>query len=212
MPAPHKPQRTINLKREGLYFSAFGESLIEKNTNYGQFSSSYRFNGKELDPETGNYYYGARYYNPVWGIWLEVDPLAGDFPSFSPYNFVEGNPINLIDPSGKSATCPTCPDGPEFEQAHKSIFDYTYNPETGKATMNDLTNGPTLPEVTVTGESGVSEGGAQGNGSGIGNGDSEGGAQGGGGGSDKDIFFGIAGGVVSGMEASYLNEARVEMN
>ena len=56
-----------------FHYSAFGESLIEKNTNYGQFSSPYRFNGKELDPETGNYYYGARYYNPVWGIWLGVD-------------------------------------------------------------------------------------------------------------------------------------------
>ena len=73
MPAPHKPQRTINPKREGLYYSAFGESLIEKNMNYGQFSSPYRFNAKELDGETGNYYYGARYYNPVWGVWLGVD-------------------------------------------------------------------------------------------------------------------------------------------
>ena len=44
MPAPHKPQRTSNPKKEGLYYSAFGESLIEKNTNYGQFSTPY------LDP------------------------------------------------------------------------------------------------------------------------------------------------------------------
>ena len=73
MPTPHKPQRTNNPKEEGLYYSAFGESLIEKNMNYGQFSSPYRFNAKELDGETGNYYYGARYYNPVWGIWLGVD-------------------------------------------------------------------------------------------------------------------------------------------
>ena len=103
MPAPHNPQRTNNPKREGLYFSAFGESLIEKSTNYGQFSSPYRFNGKELDPETGNYYYGARYYNPVWGIWLGVDALAGEFPHLTPYNFVENNPIALIDPNGESA-------------------------------------------------------------------------------------------------------------
>ena len=106
MPALPKPQRTINPKREGLYFSAFGESLIEKNTNYGQFSTPYRFNGKELDPETENYYYGARYYNPVWGIWLGVDPLAGDFPSLTPYNFVENNPIMLLDPDGNGPTGP----------------------------------------------------------------------------------------------------------
>ena len=83
-----------------FHFSAFGESLIEKNTNYGQFSSPYRFNAKELDGETGNYYYGARYYNPVWGIWLGVDPLANKYPHVTPYNFVENNPIMLVDPTG----------------------------------------------------------------------------------------------------------------
>ena len=84
-----------------FHYSAFGESLIEKNTNYGQFSSPYRFNAKELDGETGNYYYGARYYHPVWGIWLGVDPLAEKYPSISPYAYVANNPINAIDPDGR---------------------------------------------------------------------------------------------------------------
>ena len=101
MPTPHKPQRTNNPNREGLYYSAFGESLIEKNTNYGQFSLPYRFNGKELDPETGNYYYGARYYNPVWSVWLGVDPLAHKYPSMSPFVFTGNNPIMLVDPDGR---------------------------------------------------------------------------------------------------------------
>ena len=108
MPEPYKPQRTSNPNREGLYSSAFGESLIEKNTNYGQFSSPYRFNGKELDPETGNYYYEARYYNPVWGVWLGVDPLA-DHPTQidkSPYSAFWNNPIKYTDPDGR---CPRCP-------------------------------------------------------------------------------------------------------
>ncbi len=83
-----------------FHYSAFGESLIEKNTNYGQFSSPYRFNAKELDGETGNYYYGARYYNPVWGIWLGVDPLAHKYPSMSPFVFTGNNPIMFIDPNG----------------------------------------------------------------------------------------------------------------
>ena len=85
-----------------FHYSAFGESLIEKNTNYGQFSSPYRFNGKELDPETGNYYYGARYYNPVWGIWLGVDPLAEKYPHMSSYVFTGNNPLIFIDPNGDS--------------------------------------------------------------------------------------------------------------
>ncbi|MBE6330633.1 MAG: hypothetical protein E7072_11090 [Bacteroidales bacterium] len=40
-----------------------------------QFSTNYLFNAKELDNETGLYYYGARYLNPTNGIWLSVDPL-----------------------------------------------------------------------------------------------------------------------------------------
>ncbi len=34
----------------------------------------YRFTGKELDPETGLYYYGARYYDPVLSRWISADP------------------------------------------------------------------------------------------------------------------------------------------
>ena len=83
-----------------FHYSAFGESLIEKNTNYGQFSSPYRFNGKDLDPETGNYYYGARYYNPVWGVWLGVDPLANEGPHLTPYRFSFNNPVKFVDPNG----------------------------------------------------------------------------------------------------------------
>jgi RHS repeat-associated protein len=40
----------------------------------------YKFNGKELDEETGLYYYGARYYDPRISIWLSVHPLAERHP------------------------------------------------------------------------------------------------------------------------------------
>ena len=36
-----------------------------------------------------------------------VDPLAGEFAAWSPYNYVMGNPISLIDPDGRAA----CPPG-----------------------------------------------------------------------------------------------------
>jgi hypothetical protein len=32
---------------------------------------------------------------------LSVNPLASKYPYFSPYNFVENNPIMLIDPDGR---------------------------------------------------------------------------------------------------------------
>ena len=61
----------------------------------------YLFNGKELDSETGLYYYGARYYDPKVSLWLNVDPLAEKYPNISPYTYVANNPINAIDPDGK---------------------------------------------------------------------------------------------------------------
>ena len=60
----------------------------------------YRYNGKELNPDLGLYDYGARWYDPAIGRFLAVDPMAGSMPSWSPYNYVFGNPINLTDPTG----------------------------------------------------------------------------------------------------------------
>ncbi|WP_276733605.1 SpvB/TcaC N-terminal domain-containing protein [Chryseobacterium carnipullorum] len=79
------------------YFPS-GETFVEnhRNSNY----SPYKFNGKELDAETGYYYYGARYYNPRVSLWLNVDPLAEKHPSWSPYIYVLNNPIKYVDPNG----------------------------------------------------------------------------------------------------------------
>lgn len=76
----------------------FGEEMVSQNTS--SYNNVYRFSGKELDEETGLSYFGARYYNPKWSIWLSVDPLAEKFPAWSPYNFVFNNPIRFIDPDG----------------------------------------------------------------------------------------------------------------
>ena len=76
--------------------------MIEQHSYSGDYTNSYKFNGKELDEETGFYYYGARYYNPKFSIWLSVDPLAEKFPNASPYNYCLGNPINLVDPDGRA--------------------------------------------------------------------------------------------------------------
>ncbi|QNR25669.1 RHS repeat domain-containing protein [Croceimicrobium hydrocarbonivorans] len=66
------------------------------------FSSRFRFNGKEWDEETGNFYYGARYMDPHISMWLSVDPKAYAFPSVTPYSVMMNNPINMIDPGGDS--------------------------------------------------------------------------------------------------------------
>lgn len=77
----------------------FGETLVDEHLN--SYNTPFKFNGKELDDETGNYYYGARYYDPKLSIWLSVDPLAEKYPNISPYAYVANNPIIYIDPDGR---------------------------------------------------------------------------------------------------------------
>ena len=81
----------------------FGETMAEQlGSNY--YNTPYKFNGKELDEETGLYYYGARYYDPRVSIWLSIDPLAEKMPSWSPYSFCFNNPMHFVDPDGKAPT------------------------------------------------------------------------------------------------------------
>ena len=65
------------------------------------YETPYKFNGKELDSETGLYYYGARYYDPRTSIWLSTDPLMEKYPSMNPYVYCAQNPVNMVDPDGR---------------------------------------------------------------------------------------------------------------
>jgi RHS repeat-associated protein len=56
--------------------------------------------GHERDLESGWDMRGARMYDAAYGRFLSRDPLAGAFPSWSPYNYVLGNPVRLTDLSG----------------------------------------------------------------------------------------------------------------
>ena len=60
------------------------------------------FTGKEKDSETGFYYFGARYYDPVLsGLFISIDPMSDKYPSISPYAYCAWNPIKLVDPDGR---------------------------------------------------------------------------------------------------------------
>ncbi len=73
----------------------FGEVFIEERNN--TWNTPYLFNGKELDEETGLYYYGARYYNPRISVFYGCDPLMEEYFWQSPYAYAANNPVRFID-------------------------------------------------------------------------------------------------------------------
>ncbi|MBK6698368.1 MAG: RHS repeat-associated core domain-containing protein [Saprospiraceae bacterium] len=81
-----------------ILYLPFGESMAEQKA--GGYSTKYRFTGKEVDDETGLYYFGARYYDPRISLWYGVDPQAEDAPDWNPYRYGFNNPIRMIDPDG----------------------------------------------------------------------------------------------------------------
>ena len=77
----------------------YGEVFVEERNS--QFSTNFLFNAKELDNETGLYYYGARYLDPTGAMWLSVDPMWEKYAGMNPYNYCAGNPVKLVDPDGR---------------------------------------------------------------------------------------------------------------
>jgi RHS repeat-associated protein len=106
---------------EHIEYFPYGETWVHEKASDDAQSMRYKFTGKEQDPETGLYYYGARYYDPVISRWISVDAFAmygkylpnsgsgSNLPGmggvFNPvnlnsYHFSGNNPVNYTDPDG----------------------------------------------------------------------------------------------------------------
>ena len=76
----------------------YGELLVDEHSSREELP--YKFNGKQFDNETGLYYYGTRYLNPITSLWYGVDPLAEKYVATGGYVYTLDNPVRLIDPNG----------------------------------------------------------------------------------------------------------------
>jgi RHS repeat-associated protein len=103
-----------------LEYFAFGETLVEEHSNTNR--TPYLFNGKELDEETGLYYYGARYYDPKTSVFQSVDPSAEKYPFLTPYAYVANNPVNVIDPDGKDIVYVNSEGAEVHREANDKVF------------------------------------------------------------------------------------------
>jgi len=102
---------------ERVEYLPFGEIWIEE-TDPATGYIPFRFTSKELDEETGLYYYGARYYEPATSRWISPDPAG--FGLINPmgsngepragysviealnwYSYTSNNPVLYVDPTGE---------------------------------------------------------------------------------------------------------------
>jgi RHS repeat-associated protein len=65
----------------------------------GASVAGYAFTGREWDPETGLYYYRARYYDPRAGRFPTEDPI-GNAGSRNYYAYAANSPVNYTDATG----------------------------------------------------------------------------------------------------------------
>jgi RHS repeat-associated protein len=96
-------------------YDPFGRTTVATGAKAQDFT--HRFSTKPLDPTTGLYYYGYRYYDPVTGRWPSRDPIEEE-GGINLYGFVGNDGVNWIDVMGLSKLqgtvwmrCLRCKDG-----------------------------------------------------------------------------------------------------
>ncbi|MEL6972951.1 MAG: RHS repeat-associated core domain-containing protein, partial [Bacteroidota bacterium] len=83
----------------------FGLRMQDRQFEWQFDNYRFGFNGKERDKDgewgaQTHYDYGFRIYNPSIARFLSVDPLAPDYPWYTPYQFAGNKPIAFIDLDG----------------------------------------------------------------------------------------------------------------
>ncbi len=114
-----------------LEYTPYGETWMDLKAETSLILKlPYKFSAKELDEETGLYYYGARYLDPKMSRWISADPAmnTGEYFSVAPtsdeakrhngnlpgmggvfnavnlnlYHYAANNPIKYNDPTGRN--------------------------------------------------------------------------------------------------------------
>jgi RHS repeat-associated protein len=75
------------------------DSFGKQTASSGSLTNPSQYTGREMDAETGLYYYRARYFDPIVGHFLSQDPI-GIRGGINFYRYADNQPSNQNDPSG----------------------------------------------------------------------------------------------------------------
>ena len=107
---------------ERLEYTPYGELWVDLGGYTEGTYIPFKFSAKEMDEETGLYYFGARYLDPKYSMWISADPALGEYIpqsgrdkneqlpgmggvythiNFHLYHYAGNNPIKYVDPDGR---------------------------------------------------------------------------------------------------------------
>ena len=123
----------------------YGELLVDEHSSSEELP--YKFNGKQFDDETGLYYYGARYMNPVTSLWYGVDPLVEKYLNIGSYVYCAGNPVKLKDTDGRKIVFVT---GSAIYQYYRGNFWRANIGKNGKIYRTNVRYNPSKQSINRT--------------------------------------------------------------
>lgn len=114
---------------ERLEYTPYGELWVDLSEYTGSTYLPFKFSAKEMDSETGLYYYGARYLDSKYSLWKSTDPALGEYIPKAPineqarqynqnlpgmggifnpinanlYHYAGNNPVRYVDPDGRES-------------------------------------------------------------------------------------------------------------
>lgn len=83
-------------------YKPYGERILKQDND----TNDTWYTGKQEDKTTGLSYFGARWYDPVIGRFMSIDPVGfkeGNIHSFNRYAYANNNPYKFIDPDGEES-------------------------------------------------------------------------------------------------------------
>ena len=140
-------------------YDSWGKLLkIEGNTEVG-YRNPLRYRGYIADDETGLYYVGSRYYDPVVGRWISADDVAfigatGDFASYNLYVYCGNNSVNQKDSMGYFSivlglVCAAINVGTSYLAAKVTGQEYTWKNALVDGAVGFLSAGKTVAKVAA---------------------------------------------------------------
>jgi RHS repeat-associated protein len=89
---------------ERVYYDIYGKPIFKDASGNvlpkSSIGNNILFQGREYDHELNLYYFRARYYDPIMGRFLSIDPM-GYADSMNLYQAFGMNPVNFVDPMGQ---------------------------------------------------------------------------------------------------------------